>query len=404
MADRRTFVFLASDFRPMTGGVAEYMHALADALAAADPVTVMSSVPPDGAEWAHAYRLTLLPPWPARRLGERAGDRFAPVRKIHTGAYFAGLRRCAQVAVARIRAEIPEPRAVLIPIWGTEAHFWCEACRRASVPYHLFAQGVEILVPLYGRLPQWRARDFAAAAGVIANSRATADLARARFSLPQLPAVVHPPAGPRPPQALVTRRAAELRAAIGIGSGPVVLTVARLVPRKGVDLLVRSVAALASEFPGLRYVVAGDGPERAAVAALARELGLEGSVHLLGAVDDLTKWAAYELCDVFAMPNRLLGGTNWEGFGIVFVEAALAGRASIGGRTGGTADAILDGVTGVLVDPENSEELIGALRSLLSDPDRRRRLGEAGAERARRDFTGLAAAVRLRHAIESTVA
>jgi phosphatidylinositol alpha-1,6-mannosyltransferase len=270
------------------------------------------------------------------------------------------------------------------------------------VPYYLFAYGKELLLPLYGRLPEWRRNDFARAAGVIACSHATATLAHRLFGLSAAPGVVAPAAGPRPADGAVRSRAAELRSELRLASpraGPVVCSTGRLVARKGFDLVIRSVADLSTRFPHLQYVLAGDGPERPLLTQLARDLGVADRVHFLGAVDDLTKWAGYELADLFVMPNRAMGGTDWEGFGIVFAEAALAGRAAIGGRSGGAGDAIADGETGLLVDPESRLPLTAAIERLLEDPDLRCRLATAARARALTEFSEPALAARLEQAL-----
>jgi len=210
---------------------------------------------------------------------------------------------------------------------------------------------------------------------------------------------VNPSVGPRPAAEDIASRAADLRRELRFDhekEGPILLTVGRLVPRKGCDLVLRSVAELAAEYPGLRYIVAGDGPERARLDGLAQELGIADRIRMLGDVDDLTKWAAYDLCDVFVSPTRLSHSADWEGFGIVFLEAALSRRPAIGGRTGGTADAIVDGLTGVLVDPDQRGELSGAIRRLLSDAGLRARLGRTAEQLARTRFTGEAALRSLR--------
>src|SRR5204863_3187278 len=113
-------------------------------------------------------------------------------------------------------------------------------------------------------------------------------------------------------------------------------------PRKGFDAVLKTVAALAGPFPNLRYVLIGDGPERQRLQDQAAALGVTDRVLMLGRADDAMKWAAYDRCDLFVMPNRALGGTDWEGFGIVFVEAARAGRAVVAGNSGGVADAVID--------------------------------------------------------------
>ena len=398
MSEPRHIVFLTTDFRPMVGGVADHLHRMADHLSARTPVTVMTTVPLSGASWPHAYRLVELDPLPDRRLGWQPGDGLPPLRKLRTGAHFLALRRYADRLLATIKAESGEGVAVVIGIWDTASHFWCDACHRAGVPYYIVAHGVELLAGLYGRPPRWRQRDFARSVRVIANSRATARLAADTFTLAIPPAVVNPSVGPRPAAEDIASRAAALRRELRFDrdEGPLVLTVGRLVPRKGCDLVLRSVAELAPDYPGLRYIVAGDGAERARLDSLARELGIADRIRMLGDVDDLTKWAAYDICDLFVSPTRPSHSADWEGFGIVFLEAALSRRPAIGGRTGGTADAIVDGLTGVLVDPDAPGELSGAIRRLLSDAGLRARLGRTAEQMARTRFTGEAALRSLR--------
>jgi phosphatidylinositol alpha-1,6-mannosyltransferase len=397
--DLQQIVFLATDFRPMTGGIAESLHQLAHHVARHVPVTVMTSVAQNGADSSRAYRLIELPPLPDRKLGRRAGDSLAPIRKFHTGAYFLRLARYARHAAGMVKATGHQPE-VIIGSWDTPSHFWCEACRRANIPYALVVHGAELLLPLYGRLPEWRREDFTRADRVLANSQATADLAVLRLGLRTRPTVINVPSGSRPPDGEVNRRAAELRDRLQLPKGPVLLSLGRLVRRKGFDLVLRAVAELSAQFPDLAYVIAGEGSEREALAELARTLGVADRIRMVGQVDDLTKWALYQISDVFVMPNRLLDGTDWEGFGIVFVEAALSSRPSVAGRTGGTADAVADGKSGLLVDPEREGELTAALRRLLGDEALRHRLGETGQHIAQTRFSGDVVADRLWNALQ----
>ena len=397
MSAPRHVALLSTDFPPMVGGVADYLHRIADAMAARIPVTVLTSAPQNGVKRTHAYRLETLPPLPERRLHEAMGDGFAPIRKIWTGAHFFRLREYGTRTITRVTAQWNHDAAVVIGIWDMASHFWCAACRRAGVPYHLFVHGAEVVMPLYGgRVPKWRTTDFREARSVIANSTATAQLAAERFELAVAPVVVNPSVGPRPASEAITRRSNELREQFALKNGLTIVSLGRLVPRKGLDVALGAVASVADEFPGLSYLIAGDGPERRRLESLAQELGLSDRVHFLGTVDDLTKWAAYDVCDAFVMPNRLLGGNDWEGFGIVFLEAALSGRPSIAGRTGGARDAVVDEATGLLIDPESPATLRDALRRLLKDRPLRERLGRAGLERAATQFTPAAAAERLR--------
>lgn len=401
MPDVNPVVFASTDFKPMTGGVADHLHRLAQALSDRTAVTVMTSVPQNGSSWERRYDLDALGALPDRRLGLRPGDGLALIRKLHTGAYFWNLKRYADRLVRRAQQHARGRGALVVGIWDPASHFWCVAAKRAGTPYYLLAHGNELLVPLYGRMPEWRRRDFAGAARVIANSRATAELAARRLGLSAAPAVVTPGAGPRPAADAIGARAARLRRTLdpeGAEAGPVLLSVGRLVPRKGFDLVMHSVAWLRRRYPNIRYIIAGTGPERVRLEQLAGQLGIASNVRMLGQADEITKWAAYELCDLFVMPNRLLDGAEWEGFGIVFIEAALAGRPSVGGCSGGTADAVSDRETGLLVDPERPGELTDAIRRLLEDGDLRVRLGQAARARAHAEFSSDALAERFRTA------
>ena len=172
---------------------------------------------------------------------------------------------------------------------------------------------------------------------------------------------------------------------------PLLLTVARLVPRKGHDTVLRALPLVLARIPDVQYAIVGEGPERARLQALAHELGVERAVQFAGAVVDVVPW--YQSCDVFVMMSRDEEG-EVEGFGIAFTEAAACAKPAIGGRSGGTAEAVLDGVTGMLVDDEHA--LAEAIVNLLTDRQTAGRLGRAGRERAERELSVAAAAERLR--------
>jgi len=400
--DGRPIVIATTDFRPMVGGVADYLHRMAESVAAAHDVTVVSSVAAGDLRWNHTYRLEALPPLPERRLGRRLGDRTTAIRKLHTGAYFLALKRYGRRVVHRARRAARGTPVVIVGIWDTASHFWCSACRDHGIAYYLVAYGVEILLPLYGVLPEWRRADFAGAHGVIAVSQATADLVASRLGLATKPFVVHPIAGEALAGPAVDARRQHLDQMLGNAAGPVLLSVGRLVARKGFDTVLEAVAVLRKDFPSLAYVLIGDGPERQHLQDRAASLGITDRVVMLGRADDAMKWAAYERCDLFVMPNRELGGTDWEGFGIVFVEAASAGRAVVAGNSGGVADAVTNGETGLLVDPEDAKALQAALHRLLLDAPLRHRMGDAGQRVARQRFSREALQTRVAAALELT--
>lgn len=163
----------------------------------------------------------------------------------------------------------------------------------------------------------------------------------------------------------------------------VLLTVARLAASeryKGVDAVIRALPAIARRVPGARYEVVGDGDDRERLESLAVEVGVADRVHFRGSLGPSALASAYEACMLYVMPSTR------EGFGIVFLEAALFGKPSVGGKHGGTPEVIEDGVTGVLVEQSNLTGLSDAIAGLLEDDVARERMGRAARERTLREF------------------
>lgn len=257
--------------------------------------------------------------------------------------------------------------------------------RLARVPLVVYAHGEEITgwrTPLKHRAKVFA---FRHADQVIANSEFTyAELLKLGVDAARI-ALIHP--GVDVERFRPGLPSEDLRAALGLSAGQqLVLSVGRLSRRKGFDHTIRAVAALRAEGIDVVYAVVGIGPDEAYLRAIARECGIAERVHLLGHVpaEDLPRW--YCAADVFAMPNRQIGGDN-EGFGMVFVEAGACGTPVLAGRDGGTGDAVLDGETGLRVDGASIEEIAAALGNLLTKPALAQRLGEAGRARAEAEFS-----------------
>jgi glycosyltransferase involved in cell wall biosynthesis len=154
-----------------------------------------------------------------------------------------------------------------------------------------------------------------------------------------------------------------------------VCTVTRLIPRKRVDRLVRAFARLAAERPEARLVIVGDGPERPALEQLVRALGILGLVELTGALDARSAQERISRASVMALPSVR------ESLGAVYLEAMSLGVPSLGTRGEGIEEYIDHGVSGILVPPGDDDALLAELRALAADPDRARRIGEAGRRR-----------------------
>jgi phosphatidylinositol alpha-1,6-mannosyltransferase len=135
--------------------------------------------------------------------------------------------------------------------------------------------------------------------------------------------------------------------------------------------------------PDARWVVVGEGSLRGELEAMAASLGVADCITFTGAVDDEARDEWLERADVFAMPSRLLpGGRGGEGFGIVYLEAGAHGLPCVAGNVGGSVDAVIDGESGLLVDPTDHVAVADAIADLLLDSGLRTRLGQGGRARA----------------------
>lgn len=167
---------------------------------------------------------------------------------------------------------------------------------------------------------------------------------------------------------------------------PTIVTVARLEDRyKGFDVMIKALPLVRARVPDARWVVVGEGSLRAELEAMAASLDVADCITFTGRLDDEARDGWLDLAHVFAMPSRLLpGGRGGEGFGIVYLEAGAHGLPCVAGNVGGSVDAVVDGETGLLVDPTDHVAVAGAITELLLDSGLRTRLGDAGRARAKK--------------------
>ncbi len=215
---------------------------------------------------------------------------------------------------------------------------------------------------------------------MIANSQNTKRLLTGHIDISKVQ-VVHP--GVEVTQfAGATEAGLRWRAEHGLDGKQVVLTVGRLDRRKNHRAVIDAVAELAPRYSDLVYVVVGQGGQGDALGQQAAERGVADRVRFTGSLGGDELVSAYGACDVFAMP-AVRDGTDVEGFGMVFVEAGACGKPVIAGREGGQPEAVTDGESGWVVDGTDGSAVTSALDRLLADADLRKRMGEAGLERAR---------------------
>lgn len=361
-------LLVTNDFPPKTGGIQVYLWELWRRLDPASFTVLTASSHPDAGRFDAAQR----------------SEGFAIHRTAHkillpTPDLVHRTKRLAEETKARLVVIDPAlPLGVIGP--------------RLGLPYAVILHGAELVAP--ARLPLSRTviRDVLAASSLaICAGDYPADEVRRLCRDESPPIVVVPPGVDteryKPIDARATRQKARLRDSFGLPeTGLLALSVSRLVPRKGMDAAIDAVAALVPSFPGITLAIAGSGRD---LARLRRRAVASGSpVHFLGRVADDRLPDLYAIADVFVMAcrDRWLG-LEQEGFGIVFLEAAACGVPQVAGRSGGSAEAVSDGDTGIVVDdPSDAPQVAAALRRLLSDQRLRRSMGRSARMRAVESF------------------
>jgi len=340
---------VTNDFPPRPGGIQAYVHALATGQPADEVVVYASS-------WPGAAGFDAVQPFPVVR--DKATVLLPTPRVVRSAREVARQEGCDRVWFGATA-----PLALMAPQLGLERAVSCSHGHElgwAKLPgarqlLQRMASGLDVITCL--------------------SNYTMAKLARTLpgTSLAHLPSgvdthVFHPEAGH-----------GAVRERHGLVSRPVVVCVSRLVPRKGQELLIRALPLVQQRIPDAALLVVGGGPLLARLRSLVVELGLQADVVLTGEVPWEELPAHYAAGDVFAMPCRdRLRGLEVEGLGLVFLEAAATGLPVVAGRSGGSPDTVLDGVTGYLVDGSSVAEVAQRVGDLLADPAGAREMGRAG--------------------------
>jgi phosphatidylinositol alpha-1,6-mannosyltransferase len=347
MAPPLRLLVLTPDFPPRRGGIQLYLHrVIRHAPSLASRVVTLKS---PGAKEFDAEQ-----PFDVRRVDWVPGSRRAS---------FALLNAVAVREARRFR-----PHVVLSGHIVTAPAAW--TIRKALGPravQYLYADEVRAAPRLCG----FALRD---ASAVIVVSRHADALARG-FGTETSRIHRIPPGVDLPGEAAPATRA----------DRPTLLTVARLEDEyKGHDVILRALPLIKRQIPDVRWVVLGDGALRPELKRQAADEGLEGSACFLGEVSDEERDHWYRTAHVFVMPSRLPAEGGGEGFGIVYLEAGVRGLPVVAGNVGGALDAVVDGETGILVDPTDPTAVAEAAVELLRSPDRAARMGRNAEARARR--------------------
>lgn len=355
-------VLLTPDFPPALGGIQRYVAEAAAALALDHDVTVVAPHDPDA----------------------QLHDDALPYTVARTRSSWGGARAAAVLAEMSVAARRARPDVTLAGHLATLPAALAAARRPVACCFYGSEVWSPRMRPLLGRLGG-RVRLAVCISHFTAAEVQRVGVPAARIRLVSPGADV--PAAADSPRAVLE--------AHGLWDGRAdlparyLLSVGRLVePHKGVDHVLRALPALRGAVPDARLVVVGEGPLRARYERIVGSGGVADAVVWAGRVDEATKRALLDGARGLILVSRASpAAAQFEGFGIALVEAALAGRASIAGNSGGIPDAVIDGETGLLVDPSDPVAFVGAARALLEDEALAARLGEAGRARAEREFT-----------------
>jgi phosphatidylinositol alpha-1,6-mannosyltransferase len=261
--------------------------------------------------------------------------------------------------------------------------------RRSGARMACVAHGLEVTrrMPILKR--RWLVRTLCRCQDIVAVSTFTRDSMADRFGFAPARILVLPN-GVDPDRFRPGADASAIQQRHGLEGKSVILTLARIVERKGHDLVIRAMPRILQHVPQALYVIAGtdDGGQAGRLRGLAEELGVGPAVVFAGALSAADIPLYYNACDVYVMASRELPKTgDTEGFGITFLEANACGKPVIGGRSGGVADAVEDGVTGFLIDPSDAEELANRVIRLLTEPGLAAQMGRAGRARVLASYT-----------------
>jgi phosphatidylinositol alpha-1,6-mannosyltransferase len=276
--------------------------------------------------------------------------------------------------------------ALMLPAWLI--------ARIRRIPYAVFVYGTDMLRPQklsYRRLFNELLRD---ASVIFADSQAAVDVAMSLGIMQDKIHVVNPSVGEFLLDSKISSES--IRERYDLKDKRCILTVGRLVERKGHDVVIRALNTVLESIPNVHYLIVGSGIMEDSLKRLVAELSLQKHVTFVGYVPDDELSAYYQVCEVFAMISREIPEKgDLEGFGIVYLEANLLGKPVVAGSSGGVTDAVINEETGILVDPHSPDEVAAAIIRLLSTPELAKRLGETGRRRVMRDFRSAVIARRI---------
>ncbi len=366
----KNIIVLSEDFPPYTGGIAQWAAGVADSLQRL------------------GHNVQLFTRFRPEFVGVKSRRYDFPVHYIH-GRRWQQLRSyyCYR-AIKPVYDTDGKPDVIIATTWNV-ARGVLPLTKKYGTKLITVVHGLEVTrkMPFYKK--RWLTKTLNGSFRVISVSKFTRE--RVLVSYPISPDKIKVfPNGVDAELFSPGLDVSSLKKQLGLGSEKIILTLARVIERKGHDQVIKALPEVRKHFPDAKYIISGvweEGYYRR-LQNLISELDLKNAVIFTGYVHPDETRLYYNLCDVYIMPSReLTDKGDTEGFGITYLEANACEKPVIGGRSGGVVDAIVDGETGFLVDPLDSSQIARKLILLLSDAELARKLGKQGRERIEREYT-----------------
>ena len=362
-------LIVALDFKPNSGGIAEYTHQIAYHLQKrGDEVVVLSIIMENAHEHDVSVKYRVVRLW------------YNQSKKLNIKRLYLSYKVIKEVA-KKHSADV-----IIANSYGSFTHLCWLVAKLLRVPYAIFVHGRDITKDL--GLYAWLERILVlrGASKVFCNSSFT-QKAVMNLKVPAKKIRLFPPGVSEKFLQMrndISRN--ELRRKFDLSRKNVVLTLGRLEERKGLDKTIEGISYVAQRIGNVIYFIVGDGPYRNKLEDLVTRHKLQDIVIFVGSVSDDDKAAYYSVADLFVMPNRELPDGDVEGFGIVYLEANAHGKPVIAGKSGGVLDAVIDGETGILVNSNNVIEIADAIIRLMENKRYGKRLGMQGKKRVEQEF------------------
>jgi phosphatidylinositol alpha-1,6-mannosyltransferase len=219
---------------------------------------------------------------------------------------------------------------------------------------------------------------------IICGNNYLADLVKQKFpKISKKIKVVNPAAAEIEPDNFLVKK---IKEKYQLENKFVLFSLGRLVKRKGIDKTIEALAKIKKDLPNIKYFIAGAGPdEKYLKEILSQNTDLAKDIMFLGQISEIEKWTWFTICDAFILPSREINN-DFEGFGIVYLEANLAGKPVIAGDSGGVRDAVQNNLNGLLVNSKDSNAIADAILKIYKNSDLSKKLGEQGRERVKKEF------------------